>query len=51
VKGNAKKPEDIFEKRELEKDRIKALKISSCKYDLEKFFEKFDQAVVSVLSV
>ncbi len=27
VRGNAKKHKDIFDKRELEKDRIKALKI------------------------
>lgn len=52
VNGNHKRIEDTFEKRESEKkNRIKALKISSCRFNLEEYYKRFDQAVLSTLSV
>jgi len=51
VRGNSKKVEDLFTKRENAKDKIKALKISSCKYNLEEFYKRFDRAVVFASSI
>jgi hypothetical protein len=51
LEGNAVKEEDKFEKKEHEKDRIKSLKISKFKFDLDEFYNNFDQCAVSALSI
>ena len=51
LEANAVKEEDVFEKKEYEKDRLKALTISSCGYNLDQFYQRFDECAVAARSI